>query len=332
MLPSQADYIQLYFTLFKLFAQRRRRETHLGRPYTYAEASLIVFFTMMIIRQVPEFKAQRRWLETHPQERAALGFEHLPHRTTLSRRYKSLYETVQAFVAFIGHWSEALVEVFDSQVLIEDASLFKARGPVWHQSDRQQGRIPDRLRNLDIEASWGKSGYHGWVYGYSLHLTVNRLGLPKLVVVETGATAEGGVLEQKLTALLRFNLQALIGDNGYFQARRVRRWLKDHNLILVTPATAWKTGRFAQAYHRFLKTELPAQWLKMRRTAIEPVFDLFRHLLGTKDNHKQLPVQGLAKVRTFLALGVLAAQVAMIANAIWRLPFRQVAHFISVFK
>ncbi len=332
MLPNQTDYINLYFTLFEQFTQTGGLPRRLGRPFDYGEKVLIVFFTMMIIREVTEFKAQHRWLENHPQEQQALGFEQVPHRTTLSRRFKSLYETVQDFVAFVGQWAEAIHEAFDSQVLIEDASLFKARGPVWHQTDRCQGRIPKGLRNLDTEATWSKSGYHGWVYGYALHLTVNRLGLPKLVIVETGSTAEGGVLDRKLPTLLGFNLQALVGDNGYFQAMRVRRWLKQHNLILVTPAAAWKTGRFAHAYHRFIKTDPAALWLKLRRTAIEPVFDLFRHLLGTKDNHKQLPVQGLAKVRTFLALGVLAAQVAMIANAIWHLPFRQVAHFISVFK
>ena len=332
MYPHQADYIHLYRTLFALFSRTRLLETRLGRPYTYSEQVLIVFFTLMIVRGITDFKAQRRWLESHPQERAALGFEQIPHRTTLSRRFKSLYETIQAFVAFLGGWAEELEAGFTSQVLFEDGSLFKACGPVWHQSDRRQGRIPPGLRHLDTEASWGKSGYQGWVYGYRLHLTVNRLGLPKLVAVETASMAEGKVLAQKLPALLRFKLQALIGDHGYFQAKRVRQWLKRHHLLLVTPAAAWRRGRYARAYQRFLKTEPAAQWLKQRRTAIEPLFDLFRHLLGTKANHKQVPVQGLAKVRSFLALGVLAVQVAMIANAIWQLPLRQVAHFISVFK
>jgi hypothetical protein len=31
---------------------------------------------------------------------------------------------------------------FDSRELYEDKSLFKAQGPVWHQSDRPAGRIP----------------------------------------------------------------------------------------------------------------------------------------------------------------------------------------------
>lgn len=90
MLPSQADYIELYFTLFERFSQTRMLESHLGRPFVYAEKVLIVFFTLMIIRDVNAFKAQHRWLETHPKQREQLGFEQIPHRTTLSRRYKSL--------------------------------------------------------------------------------------------------------------------------------------------------------------------------------------------------------------------------------------------------
>jgi hypothetical protein len=67
----------------------------------------------------------------------------------LSRRFKQLSQTVETFLVFVGHWAETLHRCFDSRVLIEDASLFKAQGPVWHQSDRQAGRIPEGLRHLD---------------------------------------------------------------------------------------------------------------------------------------------------------------------------------------
>ncbi len=35
------------------------------------------------------------------------------------------------------------------------------------------GRIPEKLRHLDADATWSKSTYHGWVYGYGIHLTGN---------------------------------------------------------------------------------------------------------------------------------------------------------------
>jgi hypothetical protein len=55
-------------------------------------------------------------------------------------------------------------------------------------------------------------------------------------------------------------------------------------------------------------------------------------VLGTTQNQKQLPLQGLANVRTFLSLEVLAVQIAMIVNNVWGLPLRQISHFLTVFS
>jgi hypothetical protein len=330
-LPCQTDYVRTYFTLFEKFRQTGELRSHRGPPFTYSEPLLIVFFTCMQMRRITAFKAQRRWLASHPETAQEWGFTRIPHRTTLSRRFKQLAPTVQAFVDFVGHWAEMLHSAFDSHVLVEDASLFKARGPVWHQSDRQAGRIPEQLRNLDTAASWDKSGYHGWVYGYSLHLTCNRAGFPKLLQTESARIAESQVLEQKTATLFRFQPAAVVGDNAYCKAMRVRQWAKQ-GVLLLTPAARWQQGRYAQAYHRFLQRQQIAQWLACRKTAIEPVFDLFSKVLGTTQNQKQLPLQGLTNVRTFLSLGVLAVQIAMIVNNIWGLPLRQISQILTVFS
>jgi hypothetical protein len=326
--PSQTDYVAAYFTLYERFQQEQENAAHPGRPVDYEAKVLIVFFTVMLVRRITAFKTHHRWLENHRQEAAQLGFEQIPHRTTLSRRFKSLYPALQGFIAFLGVWSCALSPEFDSRVLIEDGSLFKAQGPVWHQSDRKAGRIPEKLRNLDLDASWRKSAYHGWVYGYSLHLSCNRAGFPKLVQVETASLSESEVLEQKKNALFAFHLEALVGDNAYFKALRVRAWASE-GVLLLTPATQWKNGRYAQAYHRFIAQSAASRWLKCRRTAIEPVFDLFSKVLGTANNHKQLPVQCLEKVRTFLGLGVLAVQLAMVINNVFGLPLRQISNILT---
>src|SRR3989304_547985 len=83
-----------------------------------------------------------------------------------------------------------------------DKSLFKAQGPVWHQADREAGRIPDKLRHLDTEATWSKSAYHGWVYGYGLHLTCNAVGFPKLIQTETASVSQSQVIDDKSPAIL----------------------------------------------------------------------------------------------------------------------------------
>lgn len=326
--PTRADYVRAYFTMFAYFQQEREKVVHYGHPFSYADQVLIVFFTMMSIRRITAFKAQHRWLMSHLHIAIELGFEQIPVRTTLSRRYKTLYPTLQGFIAFVGRWAESLDPQFNSRVLIEDASLFKAHGPVWHQSDRQAQRVPEKLRNLDQDATWGKSGYHGWVYGYSMHLSCNRVGFPKLAQVETASLDESVVFEQKKAALFQFDPEALVGDNGYFQAMRVRRWATE-GVLLLSPAAAWKNGKYALAYHRFLKQEPYYTWLKCRKTAIEPVFDLLSKLLGTLNNHKQLPLQKLANVQPFLCLGVLALQITMIMNSAFGLPIRSISPFLT---
>jgi hypothetical protein len=329
--PTRADYVKTYFTLFRYFQQERRAIVHYGHPFEYTDQVLIVFFSMTSVRRITAFKAQCRWLLHHLHIAVLLGFEQIPVRTTLSRRYKALYPVLRAFIAFVGQWAEMLALEFDSRVLIEDASLFKAHGPVWHQSNRLAGQVPEKLRNLDQDASWRKSAYHGWVYGYSLHLTCNRFGFPKLAQVETASIAESTVFEQKKDALFALDPQAVVGDNAYFKAMRVRQWAAQ-GVILLTPAAKWLKGRYAATYHRFIAKTPFRNWLKCRKVAIEPVFDLFAKVLGTANNHKQLSLQHLTNVQTFLCLGVLAVQIAMIVNNAFGLPLRQISNFLTAFS
>jgi hypothetical protein len=177
--PTVADYVSLLFTLFEHFMQQHPAQTRRGPPFVYPHKALLVFVVVMQQRPIFRFQVMRRWLVQHPEARQALGLETMPARATLSRRYKALYPVVQDFIAFVGQYAEHLDPRLDSQDLYTDKSLFKAQGPVWHQSDRCAGRLPEKLRHLDTDASWGKSGYHGWVYGYGLHLAGNRAGIPK---------------------------------------------------------------------------------------------------------------------------------------------------------
>jgi len=207
----------------------------------------------------------------------------------LSRRYKALYGVIQEFVAFLGQHMEALGSAFRNDHLYEDKSLFKAQGSVWHQSDRAAGRIPAKLRHLDAEASWGKSAYHGWVYGYAGHLTCNSVGFPELVQVETASVSENQVSDEKAPEiLLDFAPDTLSADNSYTQATRIRQWAK-HGVALLTAAVKWIKGRYAEAYHRFIQEPDNAQRLKQRRTAIEPVFDLLAKVIGATTTTSNSP-------------------------------------------
>jgi hypothetical protein len=39
---------------------------------------------------------------------------------------------------------------------------------VWHKKDKEAGIVPHS--SIDTQAGWTKSGWHGWAYGWKLHL------------------------------------------------------------------------------------------------------------------------------------------------------------------
>jgi hypothetical protein len=337
--PTLEDYITTLKALFNRFYESES-ESELnpihpkgGHPFIYQQLSMLIFFIIMNTKRIFQFKSQHRWLINHQQEAKIIGFETLPSRSTLSRRYKQLEKALQDFIKFIAHWAKELDELFGSDILFEDKSLFKAKGNVWHIQDQKENIIPKNLRNVDKEASWSKSYYHGWVYGYGLHTTVNEAGFPHLASAHTAKISESSVLDQKLSQsqLESFNPQTLVTDDGYTSFRRIKRFAK-RGIALLTPALRAKVSPSSQNYHHFIAQEENQAWLKKRKTAIEPIFDLVSHLLDTKENHKQLPIKGLANVRSFLLLGVLMLQLAMIINSIWGLPLRNVSQMLAVFS
>jgi hypothetical protein len=100
-----------------------------------------------MIRRITTFKTQHRWLDNHPEEAKQLCFRQVPHRTTLSRRFKSLCPTLQDFIAFLGVWASALSPEFDRLALIEAGGLFKAHGQSGINRIAMQVAYPEKLRN-----------------------------------------------------------------------------------------------------------------------------------------------------------------------------------------
>ena len=303
-----------------------------AKSLTYSTCSFIIFFMLMQFRGIYGFKTQWRWLINHPEVLPMLGWQQPPHRTTIARRYKALYGVIKAFVLFIGQYAADLSEQFNLAHLIADKSLFKARGPVWHQVDRKAGVVPNRLRNLDTDATWSKSGYHGWVYGYGLHIICTQDAFPTLMTVQSASVSESWAIDHKAPEILtQLSPQTLTADDAYTQASRIRRWAKSQ-VALITPALRWTKGRYAKAYHRFISQPKQRRHLSKRRSSVEPLFDLIAKVIGTSTQQKQLPVKGFFNVRCCLAIAVLSVQVAMIANAIWKLPTRNVSHMAAVFQ
>jgi hypothetical protein len=142
--PSIANYANLIFTLFDKFVHTIPVVLRYQNLCTYKYRKLLTFFMLMQFRRIYKFKAQHRWLQSHPEIPDQLSFETVPDRTTLSRHYKKLGQVVTELGAFAGEAVADLDESFVNRHLAEDKSLFKADGPVLHQSDRREGRIPPK--------------------------------------------------------------------------------------------------------------------------------------------------------------------------------------------
>lgn len=252
MLPDVQQYIRTMTVLLENFEALPAAQKRRGRPFTHTQRSFLLFFVFMHLRRITAFRAQHRWLATHPDEAALFAFAAIPHRTSIARRCKALAASLEALIAFTAAESAALDEAFTSQTLATDKSLFKAQGPLWHQKQRLAGIIPDGLRHLDTDATWSKSAYHGWVYGYGLHLTVNAAGFPQSACVETASVSESTIYAQQEAALLSSGATSLLGDDAYTNLHRVTRCAKQ-GVVFLTPGLRLGNGPKQSAYKEFLQ-------------------------------------------------------------------------------
>ena len=121
-----------------------------------------------------------------------------------------------------------------------------------------------------------------------------------------------------------------MGDSGYRDQARAAAYATT-GVLLLTPDTGWVQARGVLGTACGVTAEQVSAWKPAsRQTAMEPVFDVLSHLLSTRGLHKPLPVRGLGYVLTFLGLGVLLLQVAMLMNVRHGLPTRAVKHLQTV--
>lgn len=329
--PDMKDYITFLFFLLEEFLGTKENPISRGRPKTYSDASLLVFYVLMTQRQIHATRRQYYWLYTHPLLLETLRLPSCPSRLTLGRRYKALAAFISEFCEFIADWVVLNGYGFSHDLAYEDKSLFKAKDPVWHKKDRAKNHIPKGLRNVDKTANWSKSGYHGWVYGYALHLTKTRQGFPVMFDVLPANVNERKVLDEKQDRIIEKGIKCLVADAGYRDKKRTTAFA-EAQVMLLTPDVSLQQAEAIFGPMNAMAAAIFNETKASRKTAIEPVFDLLSKLLATNGAHKPLPVSGLPYVSTFLGLGVLLLQLAMLMNVIYRLPTRNVTHMKTVFQ
>jgi len=225
-----------------------------------------------------------------------------PCRRTWERRLGALPETLPAQIGCLGH---CLVEQLQpwatcGRAVAIDSTLLHVRGGVWHAKHRAAGVVPHS--SIDTEAHWTRSGWHGWVYGWKLHLvsTVASVWIP-LAAELTPANVADNELAPSLLADLPAEVRFVLGDLHY-NAPNVRAVCDRAGRILVTP-------HYGHYPHLDNGVEVRRVFHKLRSANLETSNELFK---GIFDVHGSVPSQGRRATRRFALGAVLVHQLTLI--------------------
>lgn len=142
---------------------------------------------------------------------------------------------------------------------------------------------------------------------------------------------ERKVLDEKQYRIIEKGIKCLVADAGYRDKKRTTAFA-EVKVMLLTPDVCVQQAEMMFGPMDAMAIAIFNETKAARKTAIEPTFDLLSKLLATQGQHKPLPVSGLAYVSTFLGLGVLLLQLAMLMNVSFGLPTRNVTHMKTIFQ
>jgi len=192
-----------------------------GRPPVYPDRLFLKALVIMLVRHLSKVHTLLAVLEEPTPEMRSLRavlteHGHFPSRRTWERRLRRMPETLPAQIGCLGRHLVALVcpwATYGRAVAI-DSTILRAAGGVWHKKDRLAGLVPHT--SIDTEAHWTKSGWHGWVYGWKLHLvsTAAAVWIP-LAADLTAANVADNEAAPTLLDELPADAQFVLGDLHY---------------------------------------------------------------------------------------------------------------------
>ena len=212
-----------------------------GRPYVYPTRLIIKLWLVMIFRRIRSAYALHRFLsqdlpEIQELRKVLFGDGPMPSRRTIERRLSTLAEALHQEITALAYTLLTRLKWWDSSpaaAAAVDSVTFHACGGVWHKEHREKGIVPDT--RIDTEAGWTKSGWHGWVYGWKLHVivTAGKVLVP-LAAWATPANTSDNVIAYKLVSKLPKGIRWLLGDSS-FQDSKLEKQCAGQNIQLVTP-------------------------------------------------------------------------------------------------
>ena len=278
-----------------------------GRPRTYPEQLFLKALVIMIVKhihKVHELLSVLKEPTFEMQQLCGLLTEHerYPTRRTWERRLKGLPASLPAQIGCFGRYLVELIAPWATceRAVAIDSTLLRSNGGVWHKKDREKGEVPHS--SIDTQAHWTKSGWHGWVYGWKLHLTcvVAAVWIP-LSAELTSANVADNEIAPALIYELPPEAHLILGDLHY-NAPNVREVCQQTGRLLITT-------HYGPYPHSDPGVEVRRIFHKLRSLAIE---NFNEHFKGIFDGHGQVPTKGLLNTQRFALGAIFVYQLALL--------------------
>ena len=315
MIPDGSLLVALLQVVSRIPPPPPPRRRSRGRPPVYSDRLFLQGLVIMVLRRLESVHLLLAVLAADTDEmrrvRALLAVDgRLPHRRTWERRLARVPDTLPAQIGCLGR---ALVDLTGAwathgRAVALDSTLLRAPGGVWHVKQRLAGWA--LIVTFDADAAWGKSGWHGWVYGWKLHLaSVAGPAFIPLAADLTTANVHDVTVAPNLLDELPLTTRYVLGDTHYQMAD-----LHDHcelharTLIAThwTPTPATDPGKGVRAVFHAL-----------RHVAAENLNELVKDSFGL---HGTVPTTGWLATRRYVLGCIFAYQIALWYRAEHRLP------------
>ncbi len=278
-----------------------------GHPKVYPDRLFLKALVIMIVRHLHTVHELLCVLAQPTSEMTLLRQllteqECFPSRRTWERRLKTMPATLPAQIGCLGRHLVSLIQPWTTcgRAVAIDSTVLRSRGGVWHQKHREKGEIPHT--SIDTEAHWTKSGWHGWVYGWKLHVVsvVAAVWFPVAAVLTPANVADSEPapdLLREVPAEVRF----VLGDRHYNTPDLHELCERDDRLLVTT-----QYGRYP---HTDEGVEVRRIFHKLRSRAME---NFNEHFKGIFDGHGQVPTKGLIATQRFALGAIFVYQLALL--------------------
>lgn len=289
-----------------------------GRPRLYPDRLFLKALIIMILRhwnKVGELLSVLEQPTPEMQTLRALLTEggRSPTRRTFERRLAALPESLPAQIHCLGvHLLDLIVPWLEyGRAVAIDSTVLTAKGGVWHKKDREKGQVPHT--SIDTQAHWTKSGWHGWVYGWKLHVVcvAAALWIP-LEARLTPANVADNVVAPELLEPLPMIVRFVLGDIHYNTEEIAECcWRRGRELV---------TTQYGSYPHTDDGVEVRRLFHKLRSVAIENFNEHFKAIF---DAHGQVPTKGESSTQRFALGAVWLYQLALLYRHENGLPLNQ---------